>query len=330
VIRDLLTDAVEVEYEGPATLGRSGRGRLHDRVGGIGEMLWEALDRAGWVGETVSLRTTVSLRVGVAAAPATRSTQPARFEPLPGSVRRLGEKGWIDDQGVTWQQSVGPLNGRAAGPGYRLLESERRPEELEFGEDMLYTAAVQAGWLVGEPDEVLEVPHVRITINVARRNPTWESFANPTACSSDSDASPDRPTLSPDAERHPSGARTISAIDESGLLVLALEVAARHGDPNPELIQHARGSRFEVTRTTGSIVFSDAPSYIIVMKGNFRARRRRPPGRRYGNDEQVVSYPFQTLVVDIETGNITDSGSSNQCPDLASLGEVVTDHDARG
>jgi hypothetical protein len=29
-------------------------------VGAIGEMLWEALDRAGWVGEVVSIRTTVS------------------------------------------------------------------------------------------------------------------------------------------------------------------------------------------------------------------------------------------------------------------------------
>ena len=46
--------------------------------------------------------------------------------------------------------------------------------------------------------------------------------------------------------------------------------------------------------------------------------------------EEFVSYPFQTLVIDIKTGQLTDSGSSNQCPDLASLGEVVTDHDARG
>ena len=59
MIRDLLTAAVVVLYEGPATLGRSARGRLHDRVGGIGEMLWEALDRADWVGEVVSIRTTV-------------------------------------------------------------------------------------------------------------------------------------------------------------------------------------------------------------------------------------------------------------------------------
>jgi len=118
--------------------------------------------------------------------------------------------------------------------------------------------------------------------------------------------------------------------DESELLALALEVAARVGGPGPELIQHARGGRYEVTRTTGSTVFSEAPSYIVVMKGNFRAGRRRPPRHRCTNDEEFVAYRFQTLVVDIETGQITDSGSSNHWPDLASLGAVVTDHDARG
>ena len=172
-MRDLLTDAVEVKYEGPVTLAGSGRGRLHDRAGGIGEMLWEALDRAGWVGEMVSIRTTVSLRVGVAAAPATRPKRRTRLEPLPGGARSLGESGWIDDEGVAWQQSVGPLNGRAAGPGYRLSEGERRPEEVEFGEDMFYTAAVRAGWLSGEPDAVADVPDVHITVSVARRNPSW-------------------------------------------------------------------------------------------------------------------------------------------------------------
>ena len=96
---DLLTNGVEFQYEGPATVGGSGRARLHDRVGGIGEMLWEALDGAGWVGEEASFLMTVGLRVGVAAAPATGSRQSARFQPLPGRVRRLGQKGRIDDQG---------------------------------------------------------------------------------------------------------------------------------------------------------------------------------------------------------------------------------------
>jgi hypothetical protein len=309
VTGDLLTNGVEVHYEGSATLGGSGRARLHDRVGGIGEMLWEALEGAGWVGEVATLRMTVALRVGVAPAPAIAPRRSARFEPLPGRARRLGEKGQIDDHGVAWQERVGPLNIRAAGPGYRLLECERRSEDLEFGEDTLYTAAVRAGWLVGEPSEGVDVPDVRITVSVVRRNPRWEAFASGTA---DLGAAP------------PAAADPIvSAISESELLALALNVAARNGDPNPGLIQHARGSRFDVTRTTGSIVFGDAPSYIIVMKGNFRRRR---PRLRHHAEEEFVCYPFQTLVIDIETGKITDSGSSHQAPDLTSLGEVVTDH----
>jgi len=174
---------------------------------------------------------------------------------------------------------------------------------------MLYTAAVQAGWLAGHPDEVVDVPDVRIAVSVARRNPSWEAFASGTG----------------DLGAAPAAAPPIlCAIDESELLALARKVAARSGDPNPELIQHARGSRFDVTRTTGSTVFSDAPSYIVVMKGRFRRRQSRPSARP--PDEQFVSYPFQTVVIDIETGKITDSGSSNQAPDLTSLGEVVTDY----
>jgi hypothetical protein len=69
VTGDLLTNGVEVHYDGPATLGGSGKARLHDRVGGIGEMVWEALDGAGWVGEVATLRMTVALRVGVVLAP---------------------------------------------------------------------------------------------------------------------------------------------------------------------------------------------------------------------------------------------------------------------
>src|SRR5262249_29020810 len=129
----------------------------------------------------------------------------------------------------------------------------------------------------------------------------------------------------------PQNARlAVGAIDESELLSRALDVVAGAGDPEPVLIQHARGTRFEVTRTTGSMVFSDAPSYIVVTEGDFQARvprtaRHGPPG-----DEVVVAYRFRVLVFDIETGQITDCGLSNERPDLASLGDVVTDYDARG
>jgi hypothetical protein len=39
-----------------------------------------------------------------------------------------------------------------------------------------------------------------------------------------------------------------------------------------------------------------------------------------------MSFLVSVLVVDIETGQVTDSGSSNEYPDLASVGPVVTDY----
>jgi hypothetical protein len=88
------------------------------------------------------------------------------------------------------------------------------------------------------------------------------------------------PTGSPGTCSSPSTGQTVAAIDESELLAPALDVAVRFGHPILVLIQHARGTRHEVTRTTGSMVFSDPPSYIVVMQGNLRAGMPSLPGHR--------------------------------------------------
>lgn len=132
-------------------------------------------------------------------------------------------------------------------------------------------------------------------------------------------------------QRKPSPEPLLRVCDESMLVQLARQVAARHGDPDPELIQHAIGTREEVTRTTGSIVFSDEPSYIVVVKGKFHARSRTPPipaGLTVPKQPEFVSYPIQVLVVNIATGEMTDSGSTHDYPNLAPLGRVATDHPA--
>ena len=162
-------EVVEVGYRGPATIGASGRAQLQDRAGGIGEMVWEALSRAGWIGEMVGVRTTVFLRIRVAVVPEGRPPTGSNVDLLPGAKRKRGGKGWVDEDQMACQAFVGPLNGRAAGPGYRLLEGERRSEDLELGEDMLYTAAIRAGWLSGNGAEVADVPDVHIIVGVASR-----------------------------------------------------------------------------------------------------------------------------------------------------------------
>lgn len=64
---------------------------------------------------------------------------------------------------------------------------------------------------------------------------------------------------------------------ERDILALALEVATRSGDPVPTLIQHTTGTREATTRTTGSWVRSDAPSYLIAMRGQFMRQRPADP-----------------------------------------------------
>ena len=91
-------------------------------------------------------------------------------------------------------------------------------------------------------------------------------------------------------------------------MALARRVAARSGDPNPELIQHARGSRFDVNADDGIEGVQRRPVLHRRDEGQIPSGRTARPGAR-PTDEQFVSYPFQIVVIDVETGKITDSGS---------------------
>jgi len=114
---------------------------------------------------------------------------------------------------------------------------------------------------------------------------------------------------------------------EADLLPLAREVAARAGGSDPELVQHVRGTREELTTLRGSIVHSDEPSYMIAMRGTFVRRRPFPPGgERDQTRADMESISVKVLVVEIKTGRVTDSGSGGEYPDLAKVGSVVTDY----
>lgn len=117
--------------------------------------------------------------------------------------------------------------------------------------------------------------------------------------------------------------------EEADVLKLALAVAARKGDPEPTLIQHTIGTREAATKTTGSWVESEDPSYLIAMRGNFTAASPRRPfvpgGHSPDTAPETISYSVQVLVVSIATGRVTDSGGGNEYPDLGSVGRVVTD-----
>jgi hypothetical protein len=115
--------------------------------------------------------------------------------------------------------------------------------------------------------------------------------------------------------------------NERDILRLALEVAARNGDPSPALIEHTTGTREAATKPTGSWVRSHEPSYLIAMRGGFSAPRPTPPTIRPTHaQDRVMTYPVHVLVVDVASGRVTDSGSSSDYPALSSVGPVVTDY----
>jgi hypothetical protein len=133
------------------------------------------------------------------------------------------------------------------------------------------------------------------------------------------------------AARPPDRRRLPLIRDERDILPLALAVCASNGDPTPQLVQHATGTREAATRTTGSVVFSDEPSYLIAIRGSFESPGpSRPFSPRELTRERLgegcVSWSVQVIVVCIRTGEITDSGGSHEYPDLASVGPIITDY----
>jgi hypothetical protein len=62
------------------------------------------------------------------------------------------------------------------------------------------------------------------------------------------------------------------------------------------------------------------------MRGRFTARSARDKLADRDLQAEPVSYSVHVLVVDIETGQLTDSGGGNDFPDLACVGPVVTDY----
>ncbi len=122
------------------------------------------------------------------------------------------------------------------------------------------------------------------------------------------------------------GAST-SSFNERKILTLARSAAASKRDPTPSLIQHATGTRQHANRVmTGGahLVPGDEPSYLIAIRGEFSGWARQPPFPP--RPPQLARWTAQMLVVDAATGQVTDSGGSNDYPDLTALGPVTTDY----
>jgi hypothetical protein len=127
----------------------------------------------------------------------------------------------------------------------------------------------------------------------------------------------------------PVGGKPKRITREDEILEIAMGLAADRGDSSPALVQHTRCTRAEANQlVSGSIVPGDRESYLIAIRGSFTVRHRRPPFLPEVPEsvETTSTYSVMTLIVDVATGAPTDSGMSNEYPDLAVVGSVVTDH----
>jgi hypothetical protein len=290
---------------------------LLDRGGGLSDLIWESLVGANWTRGDLAYAA-IRLEIGVPKAPAQQAVPFNAPRIGRGGRRVLGGCG-VDESEAAWERFEGSFDFgmKSDSRSEELLADEGRPVGQEFFERMLYSAAARAGWLTCAGDEHADVDAVTVTIRVDPTSPLMKAH----------DADP--------LGRGPAQSRAAHAellkraMDPEELLQRAREVAARHGDPNLELIQHAYGTRYELTRTTGSRVFDDSPSCLLLMKGHFCARRRqRPIGPPI--EEEWYAYAYQMVVINLGTGQITDSGGSQKPPDFSLLVEVVTDHDIAG
>lgn len=166
----LSDELAQVRYQGLTTIGSPGRAFFHDRNGGISELIWDALAEAGWHGHTAGIEPTIAVCMRVAPPRAPSETNMPGRRLLPGGPRREGERGRITDDGVAYQRYEGPLHAWAV-RGIRLVDSERQAEDFDYLEDMLYTAAIRAGWLSGTRQPFAVIPDVEILIGITRRNP---------------------------------------------------------------------------------------------------------------------------------------------------------------
>jgi hypothetical protein len=117
-------------------------------------------------------------------------------------------------------------------------------------------------------------------------------------------------------------------LSESRIRAIALKHARAQGDARPTLIQDAEGSRFmaNLVGSGGDEVFAWNWSYLIAIRGSFESPPiPTPVGIPTGPGPVRIRYSVLTLVVDAQTGEVTDSDFSRVYPRLSRLGLVSTD-----
>jgi hypothetical protein len=119
----------------------------------------------------------------------------------------------------------------------------------------------------------------------------------------------------------PGSSAASTSLTQAQITGIALGFAANAGDPTPTLVEHVETTRSQaVEASSADTVQNNAASYLIAMRGNFVLQDApRPPGAAAPTGSVL------TLVIDAQTGQLTDIGVQDNVPDLSQLGPVTID-----
>jgi hypothetical protein len=110
-----------------------------------------------------------------------------------------------------------------------------------------------------------------------------------------------------------------SSVTVTTLTVLAHQMAASADDSSVTVADAVLTTRqAAVTATSGDLVNSDEPSYLVQLQGHFTALDASvPPGQK------LPTGTFLMFIVDASTGTVTGWGVSDRKADLSALGSVI-------
>lgn len=142
----------------------------------------------------------------------------------------------------------------------------------------------------------------------------WANVSKSSCYGSDPGASARAPAARDDRPSADSTALTESQID-----AMAVGFSASLGDPSPTSIEYAEGPRNQaVSLSSEDTVPDTSDSLLIVVQGDFMDDNvPEPPG------DSDPTGSVLTLVVDAQSGELTDFGIQDDVPDLSSLGPVT-------
>jgi hypothetical protein len=105
----------------------------------------------------------------------------------------------------------------------------------------------------------------------------------------------------------------------TSLQVLAQKMAAGADDPNVTAGEAVLTTRqAAVTATSGDLVNTNEPAYLVQLQGQFTALDASvPPG------QSLPTGTYLNFIVDATGGSVTDWGVTNRQANLSALGSVI-------